>query len=78
MEDGYIHVKCSPAAEIYFNTGVRRAARVVAGEGESLSEAAFPVKAEYGYVRLTVVDHSGKPANTNAYFVDELDLTSEE
>ena len=77
MEDGYIHVKCSPAAEIYFNTGVRRAARLVAGEGESLTEATFPVKKEYGYVRLTVVDAAGKPANTNAYFVDELDLPEE-
>jgi hypothetical protein len=72
FEDGKIHVTCSPAVKIYFNTGVRKASRVVAKDGESLTEAEFEVKPEYGYVRITVIDREGYPANTNAYFVDSL------
>ena len=71
-EDGKIHITCSPAAEIYFNTGVRSAERVAAKDGELLTEAEFKVKSEHEYVRLTVIDREGKPANTNAYFVDSL------
>ena len=43
-----------------------------AKNGESITEAEFDVRPEYGYVRLTVVDREGYPANTNAYFVDSL------
>ena len=71
-EDGKIHITCSPAAKIFFNTGGRNAKLAVAKNGESLTEAEFEVKPEYGYVRLTVVDRDGYPANTNAYFTDEL------
>ncbi len=71
-EDGKIHITCSPAAKIFFNTGVRKAELVAAKDGESLTEAEFSVKPEYGYVRITVVDREGYPANTNAYFVDSL------
>ena len=74
IENGKVHIECSEAAEIYFTTGVRKASRIVAGDGESLTAAEFEVKPEYGYFRLTVVDHSGKPANTNAYFTDTLCL----
>lgn len=71
-EDGKIHITCSPVAKIFFNTGGRNAKLAEAKNGESITEAEFDVKPEYGYVRLTVVDREGYPANTNAYFVDSL------
>ena len=74
VEDGKVHVTCSDAAEIYFNTGVRKAKRVLAAEGESLNSAEFEILPEYKYVRVTVVDRAGKPANTNAYFIDNIKL----
>lgn len=74
VEDGKVHITCSPAAEIYFTTGVRKAEKVTAKDGESLTEAEFKILPEYNYIRLTVVDHTGKPANTNAYFTDTIEL----
>ena len=74
VEDGKVHVTCSDAAEIYFNIGVRKAKRVLAAEGESLNSAEFEILPEYKYVRVTVVDREGKPANTNAYFIDNIKL----
>ena len=43
-----------------------------AEEGESVTEATFRVDPKDGYVRVEVIDHHGRPANTNAYFCDEL------
>lgn len=71
LEGDTVHIKCSPAKKIFLNTGVRRTAFAVAKEGETVTEAAFKVRPEDVYFRLTVIDESGKPANTNAYFTDE-------
>lgn len=71
LEEDTVHVKCSPAREIFLNTGVRRTAFARAKEGELLTEATFRVRPEDVYFRLTVIDEAGKPANTNAYFTDE-------
>ena len=54
------------------NTGVRRAACEYAENGELLTEVSFRVNPKDGYVRITVIDEKGYPANTNAYFTDEL------
>ncbi|MBQ9806357.1 MAG: PHP domain-containing protein [Clostridia bacterium] len=72
MEDGKIHLTCSDAKKIYMNTARRKARLVLAPEGESVNEAVFEVEPRDIYVRFTVVDHTGKPAQTNAYFTDEL------
>lgn len=71
-EDGKIGIKCSDAAKIVLNTGRRRADVVYASEGKPATEAVFDVCDNDIYVRLTVTDASGKPANTNAYFVEDL------
>ncbi len=72
FEDGKLFVKCSGVEKIIMSTGRRRTEFLIAPDGEVLTEAALPVFAEDGYVRVTVVDYRGKPANTNAYFTDEL------
>ena len=71
LEDNLVHIKCSPAREIFLNTGVRRTAHAVAKDGELLTEATFRVRPEDQYFRITVIDERGKPANTSAYFTDE-------
>lgn len=77
VEDGKVHIECSPVCEICLNTGVRKAARVEAAPGESLTEAEFDIDPSWVYIRLTATDHAGKPANTNAYFIDEMELAAE-
>ena len=72
MEDGKIHLSCSDAKKIYMTTGRRKARLVLAPKGESVNEAVFEVEPRDIYVRFTVVDGEGLPAQTNAYFTDEL------
>jgi len=71
-EDGKLHITCGPVKSIVFSYGTRRAHTIHAPEGEYLTSAEAPVTDNCIYVRVTVTDESGKPANTNAYFVDEL------
>jgi len=73
-EDGKLHIKCSPAARIDFSSGIRWTHPVIASEDESVDYACCDIAGlpEHTYVRITVTDHSGKHANTNAYFIDEL------
>ena len=72
IEDGAVHIKCSPAARIDYTTAVRRTGAVVAKKGETVEKAAFNVRDIDRYFRITVTDPEGNHANTNAYFVDEL------
>ncbi len=72
IEDDTVHITCSPARRICFHAGVRRSKCVWAKEGEALTEAAFYVKPDCGYIRLSVMDENGLYANTQAYFLDQL------
>ncbi|MBR5440128.1 MAG: hypothetical protein IKV37_00995 [Prevotella sp.] len=71
-EDGKIHIECSDAERIDFHFGIRRASTFKAEEGAFINEADCEVPDYSVYVRATVWDKNGKPADTNAYFVDEL------
>ena len=71
-EDGKLHIECEPVKSIVFSFGTRRTAAFYAPEGEYLTSAEIPVVDNCVYVRVTITDENGKPANTNAYFVDEL------
>lgn len=72
LEDGKIHVTCSDAKTIFMTTARRKARRVMAPKGQTVNEATFDVAPEDQYVRITVVDREGLPAQTNAYFTDEI------
>ena len=72
VEDGIVHIKCSPAACITINKGIRGARAIRSKNGELLTEASFKIEPKDIYFRLTVDDGSGKCANTNAYFTDEI------
>lgn len=69
IEDGKIHVNTSEAKKILFNFGHRQAKGVVAEEGQSICSASMEVEEANIYVRVTVIDHKGKIANSNAYFL---------
>ncbi len=73
VEDGEIHITCSPAERVILTCGQRRASiRLQSDHGKPVTEASFKLDPNDGYVRITVVDEKGLPANTNAYFIDEL------
>ena len=57
-----------------FCFGTRRNRTVLANEGETICEASVKLSKKQNYVRVTVVDHQGRNANTNAYFVQEEDV----
>lgn len=71
-EDGVIHIKTSPVKKIDFVFGFRRAETRVAEKGEYLTEAECAVPDNSIFVRVSARDENGFPADTNAYFVDEL------
>ena len=71
LEGDKVTVKCSPAREIRFNTGVLNAKFARNDDGTPITEATFTIHPESVYFRITVIDEKGYPADTNAYFVDE-------
>ncbi|MBP3705275.1 MAG: PHP domain-containing protein [Clostridia bacterium] len=71
FEDGEIHVECDPAASIKFSYGNRRGKGVYA-DGKTLTHASAPVTMDNVYVRITVTDEKGRPANTSAYWAEDL------
>ncbi len=72
VEDGRLHVKCSPARSIGITCGFRRANMQVAKEGEPFTEASFEIREKDKYYRVTVIDEKGMPAESCAYFIDEM------
>lgn len=72
VEDNRVYIKTSPAVRITLNSGIRVAKRILAKDGELLTEASFPLQENLGYFRLTVTDERGRCANTQAYFIDSL------
>lgn len=72
FEDGVLSVECSDAAQIRFNTGIRRTG-VEYWDGEApLNSASFKIWEGDHYIRITVTDRFGKCAYTSAYFTDDL------
>lgn len=76
-EDGMFHIECSPAKEIIISNSGRRdpAVSVKRAENEMLTCAEFPIQDIDVFVRFTVVDASGKTANTRAYWRDEFETS---
>ena len=74
VEDGMIHVECSPAKMIRITNSGRRSDRksCVYAENGLVSSAVFPVMDTDLYIRLTVTDECGRTANTRAYFREEF------
>ena len=72
VEDNKLHIKTSDAARIVFTTGVRHGMCQYPSGGDTVNEAEFELRPDDIYVRVTVFDKSGKPADTNAYFMEDI------
>ena len=70
VEDGKVHVKCSPCEEIHEVTYPPRGKAHFALGGEMLTELTYTLKGGESYVRVECVDSKGKPAWSNAIFMD--------
>lgn len=70
IEDGKLHVQCSPVEKIYVVTQGRGCKMKLAPTGQNgLTEAVFPLTGEEGYIRVDCRDASGHHAYSNAYFL---------
>ena len=76
VEDGKVHVACSPAHAVRFITGARHSASIGGGKDWSthIEEAVFTPHPDDGYFRVDVVDDHGCHAYSNAYWLDELGM----
>ncbi|MBR3934747.1 MAG: CehA/McbA family metallohydrolase [Clostridia bacterium] len=71
IEDKKLYIKCSPAAEIRFNTPYRIAS-IKKKVRYPVTEAVFKLRGDEGWFRLTITDENGKNAYTHAYFTDKI------
>ena len=72
VENNKIHIRTSDAKRIVFTTGIRHGFCQYPLAGGYVNEAEFELREDDGYVRVTVFDENGKPANTNAYFTEDI------
>ena len=71
VEDGMVHVKCSPCEEIHVVSYPPRGKAHFALGGEPLTELTYPLKGGERYIRVECVDEHGHPAWSNAIFFDD-------
>ena len=72
MEDGVLHVECSPAVRIYCISEARRCQAFYGENGGLATHGEFKLRPEDGYVRISVQDARGLRADSNAYFPEQL------
>lgn len=70
LEEGRLHISCSPVKNIYMMTEGRKCCGVLAAEGEFLTSAEFPVSGKEGYFRIDIKDERGRHALSNAWWED--------
>ena len=71
-EDGKVHIKCSPAVKVSVTGNSRRAFSKLMDK-ELITDAVLDIPPDNAYFRVTVVDEHGNHANSNAYFIDEIE-----
>ncbi len=72
VEDGKVHLTCSPAQYVTMNGRYRNNRIAAAPVDGALTEVTFDVIPEEEYMRFTVFDHHGKRAYTHAYPVSAV------
>ena len=74
-EDGAVHITFPRAERIVMLSATRRMMLLCApnGDPDGWREAVFPLDGTEGFVRFTLFDENRKTADTNAYFLDEID-----
>lgn len=71
VEDEKIYLKCSGAVHITCTSQHRVGQRIVAEQGQEVTEAVFSVQPGWGRFRITVRDQFGRKAYTNAYLPED-------
>lgn len=74
--DYSVHIRCEKAKKLVCTRGGRRLRAVYAEEQgvDYIEEAFFSINKDDIYFRITVFDENGLTADTNAYFIDTLDV----
>ncbi len=75
-DDYSVHIECEKAKRIICTRGGRRLRSVYAEElgKEYIDEVKFSINKDDIYFRITVIDENGNTADTNAFFVDSLNV----
>lgn len=74
LEDGKLHVECSPADKVVCTVNKRRCMSRYNEETGEITHAVFEILPSDGYFRVTVTDKNGLKADTNAYFTDCFEI----
>ena len=71
IEDDQVVIRCSPVASIHAAGRPPLNRYLFAGDGQTITEASFPLEAFAGQsCRVTVIDERGKRAWTNPFWLD--------
>ena len=71
VEEDKLYMKFSEAVHVTCKSQHRVGQRLVAPEGEVLTEAVLGVNKDWGYFRVVITDSKGRRACTNAYFPED-------
>ncbi len=69
VENGVLHIECSPVCRIALQTETRAGRRVYSEDNtDSITSVDIPLDFKHQYIRLVLVDSFGKRAWTRAYY----------
>jgi len=88
VEDGVLHMACSPIREVFFKTDGRCAERIEADTPAGMTSYQIDLKpyleeakalglADKAYFRLVLIDEQGNRAVTRGYFIDEIPMSAQ-
>ncbi len=72
MEDGVVHIECSPAKRIILYTGSKAPKFAVSEGGKTISSADLKLDPIAPYFRVAVIDEEGKIASSRGFFRSEF------
>jgi hypothetical protein len=71
VENGKVHIECSPVNHVFLYTGSKTPKYLHASEGESITAADFDLDPKARYIRVSVRDAKGCWADTRGFFPQE-------
>ena len=72
LEDGVVHIECSPAKRIILHTGSKTPKFEVAPKGQTVSSADLRLDPIAPYLRVMVIDEEGGIATSRGFFRSEF------
>lgn len=74
IDNGKIHIECSPVRHIFVYYGSKKPSRIHAAKGEYVTSADFEIDSQAKFIRVSIQDEDGNWADTRGFFPDELGL----